>query len=54
SPHIMLTGGGANLYADKLGFSQVPTDELVTDNARREWKQYQRYKQAVGSLFSKS
>ncbi|XP_069462290.1 isoaspartyl peptidase/L-asparaginase-like [Ambystoma mexicanum] len=53
TPHIMLTGLGANQYAESLGIHQVPTEDLVTENAVAEWEQYHKYKQAVANLFNK-
>ncbi|XP_053565047.1 isoaspartyl peptidase/L-asparaginase [Bombina bombina] len=52
TPHCMLTGAGANAFAEKLGINRVPTNELVTEHALREWEQYQKYKQSVTCLFN--
>ncbi|XP_075720264.1 isoaspartyl peptidase/L-asparaginase-like [Rhinoderma darwinii] len=52
TPHVMLTGSGANKFAEKMNIEKVPTEELVTENAIKEWEQYQRYKQSVTSLFN--
>ncbi|XP_043398374.1 isoaspartyl peptidase/L-asparaginase isoform X3 [Chelonia mydas] len=52
TPYVMLTGTGANQFAEKLGIPQVPVEELVTDHAKAEWEQYRKYKQTVKSLFN--
>ncbi|XP_069829513.1 isoaspartyl peptidase/L-asparaginase-like isoform X2 [Dendropsophus ebraccatus] len=52
TPHVMLTGTGANKFAEKIKFEKTPTRELVTENAVKEWEQYQKYKQSVTSLFN--
>ncbi|XP_063775727.1 isoaspartyl peptidase/L-asparaginase-like [Pseudophryne corroboree] len=52
TPHNMLTGAGANKFAERMKIEQIPTDELVTENATKEWEQYQRYTQSVTSLFN--
>ncbi|KAG8444870.1 hypothetical protein GDO86_009865 [Hymenochirus boettgeri] len=48
----MLTGKGANSFAEKMNIATVPRDELVTENAIHEWEQYQKYKQTVTHLFN--
>ncbi|KAM4041796.1 isoaspartyl peptidase/L-asparaginase-like [Anomaloglossus baeobatrachus] len=52
TPHIMLTGIGANKFAEKIKIEKIPTKELVTENAVKEWEQYQKYKQSVKGLFN--
>ncbi|XP_073425504.1 isoaspartyl peptidase/L-asparaginase-like isoform X2 [Dendrobates tinctorius] len=52
TPHIMLTGSGANKFAEKLNIEKIPTEKLVTTNAVEEWEQYKKYNQSVTSLFS--
>ncbi|XP_075058672.1 isoaspartyl peptidase/L-asparaginase-like [Mixophyes fleayi] len=52
TPHSMLTGAGANTFAERMNIDKVPTDELVTENATKEWEKYQLYKQSVTSLFN--
>ncbi|KAG8581941.1 hypothetical protein GDO81_007857 [Engystomops pustulosus] len=52
TPHVMLTGSGANTFAEEMKIEKVPTEELVTLNAVKEWEQYQKYKQSVTSLFN--
>ena len=34
-----------------MGIESVPTDELVTDEARREWEQYVKFNITVNTLF---
>lgn len=41
--HIMLTGKGANLFAESVGFSTVPTDTLVSEFERKEWERHKTY-----------
>uniref|UniRef100_A0A3B4GWT7 Isoaspartyl peptidase/L-asparaginase n=1 Tax=Pundamilia nyererei TaxID=303518 RepID=A0A3B4GWT7_9CICH len=36
--HVMLTSQGANLFAESIGISTVPTETLVTEYERREWE----------------
>uniref|UniRef100_K7GCX9 Asparaginase and isoaspartyl peptidase 1 n=1 Tax=Pelodiscus sinensis TaxID=13735 RepID=K7GCX9_PELSI len=52
TPHVMLTGRGANQFAEKLGIPKVPVEDLVTEHAKAEWEQYRKYKQTVKSLFN--
>uniref|UniRef100_A0A8D0GFH9 Isoaspartyl peptidase/L-asparaginase n=1 Tax=Sphenodon punctatus TaxID=8508 RepID=A0A8D0GFH9_SPHPU len=40
TPHMMITGRGANQFAEKLNIPQVAVEELVTDRAKAEWEQY--------------
>ena len=47
----MLVGKGANRFAEEMGIESVPTDELVTDEARREWEQYVKFNITVNTLF---
>ncbi|KAI8486374.1 Isoaspartyl peptidase/L-asparaginase [Branchiostoma belcheri] len=49
--HTMIAGVGANLFSKELGIPQVPTDQLVTDDARKQWEEYHKYKRAVNELF---
>ncbi|XP_072264571.1 isoaspartyl peptidase/L-asparaginase-like [Pyxicephalus adspersus] len=52
TPHVMLTGAGANKFAETMNIKQVPREELVTELALKEWEQYQKYQQSVTSLFN--
>ena len=49
--HVLLVGKGANRFAEEMGIESVPTDELVTDEARREWEQYIKFNITVNTLF---
>lgn len=49
--HVLLVGKGANRFAEEMGIESVPTDELVTDEARREWEQYVKFNITVNTLF---
>jgi len=49
--HVLLVGKGANRFAEEMGIERVPTDELVTDEARREWEQYVKFNITVNTLF---
>ncbi|XP_040205830.1 isoaspartyl peptidase/L-asparaginase-like isoform X1 [Rana temporaria] len=48
----MLTGAGANKFAETMNIKLVPKEELVTELAIKEWEQYQKYKQSVTCLFN--
>ncbi|OCT80563.1 isoaspartyl peptidase/L-asparaginase [Xenopus laevis] len=50
--HTMLTGKGADAYAEKMNIARVSRDELVTEHAIQEWEQYHKYKQSVTNLFN--
>ncbi|KAG7276958.1 hypothetical protein CRUP_016448 [Coryphaenoides rupestris] len=50
--HVMLTGQGANLFAESIGINTVPTDTLVTAYERREWEKRKKYVTGVKELFS--
>ncbi|CAH2248795.1 isoaspartyl peptidase L-asparaginase-like [Pelobates cultripes] len=52
TPHAMLTGEGANAFAEKMNIPRVSTDELVTDHSIKEWEEYQKYTQSVTNLFN--
>ncbi|XP_068137533.1 isoaspartyl peptidase/L-asparaginase-like isoform X2 [Hyperolius riggenbachi] len=52
TPHALLTGTGANKFAEQMDFKKVPKEELVTELAIKEWEQYQKYKQSVTCLFN--
>lgn len=36
SPHCLLIGNGANLFAQEKNFPQIPNTELVTESRRRQ------------------
>ncbi|XP_076021238.1 isoaspartyl peptidase/L-asparaginase [Genypterus blacodes] len=50
--HVLLTGRGANLFADSIGMATVPTDTLVTEYERREWEKQKTYLTGVNELFN--
>lgn len=50
--HIMLTGRGANLFAESIGVPSVPAQALVTEQERKEWQHYKKYTIGVKELFN--
>lgn len=50
--HTMLTGRGANLFAESIGMGTVPTDALVTENERKEWEKHKNYVTGVVEDFN--
>ncbi|XP_017268337.1 isoaspartyl peptidase/L-asparaginase [Kryptolebias marmoratus] len=50
--HVMLTGEGANLFAESIGVSSVPTDSLVTEYEKREWEKHKHYVTGVMENFN--
>lgn len=48
----MLSGEGANLFAESIGVSTVPTDSLVTEYEKREWEKHKRYMTGVMEDFN--
>ncbi|KAK3554020.1 hypothetical protein QTP70_019136 [Hemibagrus guttatus] len=50
--HIMLTGRGANLFAESIGVPSVPAHALVTEQERKEWQHYKKYAVGVKELFN--
>ncbi|XP_071389083.1 isoaspartyl peptidase/L-asparaginase [Centroberyx affinis] len=50
--HIMLTGRGANLFAERIGMVTVPTETLVTEYERKEWEKHKKYVSGVMELFN--
>ncbi|KAG9275590.1 isoaspartyl peptidase/L-asparaginase-like [Astyanax mexicanus] len=52
TPHVMLTGRGANQFAESIGISMLPTDALVTEEERREWEHCKKYVVGVKELFN--
>ncbi|KAM9726598.1 isoaspartyl peptidase/L-asparaginase isoform 1-T3 [Menidia menidia] len=49
--HAMLTGRGANLFAESIGFSTVPADSLVSEFERKEWELRKKYMKGVAEDF---
>ncbi|XP_029031243.1 isoaspartyl peptidase/L-asparaginase [Betta splendens] len=50
--HTMLTDKGANLFAESIGMSTVPTDSLVTEYEWREWEKHKHYVTGVMEDFN--
>ncbi|XP_008276967.1 isoaspartyl peptidase/L-asparaginase [Stegastes partitus] len=50
--HVMLTGRGANLFAESIGITTVPTDTLVTEYERKEWEKQKTYVTGVMEDFN--
>ena len=44
-------GKGANEFAEDMGIKEVPTDELVTNEAKEEWKTFMQFHKTVDVLF---
>lgn len=49
--HTLLVGKGANEFAEEIGIHTVPTDSLVTEDAREEWRHFMQFKTTVNVLF---
>eukprot|EP00105_Crassostrea_gigas_P021772 XP_011441041.1 PREDICTED: isoaspartyl peptidase/L-asparaginase [Crassostrea gigas] len=49
--HTLLVGKGANEFAEEIGIRTVPTDSLVTEDAREEWRHFMQFKTTVNVLF---
>ena len=45
--HTMLVGTGANEYAQEMGIPEVHPDQLLTEEAKREYTQFLKFKRAV-------
>ncbi|KAG7230168.1 hypothetical protein INR49_009888 [Caranx melampygus] len=41
--HVMLTGRGANMFAESIGMATIPTETLVTEYERTEWEKHKNY-----------
>ncbi|XP_005807681.1 isoaspartyl peptidase/L-asparaginase-like [Xiphophorus maculatus] len=50
--HIMLTGKGANQFAESIGINTVPTDKLVTEYEKKEWEKHKKYIAGVMQEFN--
>ena len=48
----MLTGRGANLFAESIGVSTVSADSLVTEYERKEWELRKKYMTGVREDFN--
>ena len=47
----MIVGKGANKFAEDMSVEQVSTEELVTNEAKEEWKTFMQYHKTVEVLF---
>ncbi|GAA6213888.1 isoaspartyl peptidase/L-asparaginase [Lates japonicus] len=50
--HIMLTGRGANMFAESIGMVTVPTETLVTEYEMEEWEKHKNYVTGVMEDFN--
>ncbi|XP_023267393.1 isoaspartyl peptidase/L-asparaginase-like isoform X2 [Seriola lalandi dorsalis] len=50
--HIMLTGRGANMFAESIGIATIPTETLVTEYERKEWEKHKNYVTGVMEDFN--
>lgn len=48
----MLTGEGANLFAQSIGVSAAPTESLVSEYEKREWEKHKHYVTGVMEEFN--
>ena len=49
---MLLTGKGANLFAESLGMATVSTDTLVTAKEREMWEKHKSYDTGVREDFN--
>ena len=49
--HTMLVGPGANAFAKEMGINQTPTEDLITDTARKELEEFKKFRNAVNVEF---
>lgn len=47
TPHLLLTGRGANLFAESISMATIPTDTLVTAKQREDWAKQKSYNTGV-------
>ncbi|XP_076830447.1 isoaspartyl peptidase/L-asparaginase isoform X2 [Brachyhypopomus gauderio] len=50
--HVMLTGRGANLFAESIGVPTLPTQALVSEQERNQWEHYKHYDVAIKEYFN--
>lgn len=50
--HVILTSRGANLFAERIGVSTVPTEKLVSEFERKEWEKHKNYITGVKEDFN--
>lgn len=48
----MLTGRGANQFAESVGVAAVPPEALVSEYERKEWQKHKTYVTGVKEDFS--
>lgn len=48
----MLTGRGANLFAESVGVATIPADTLATEYERKEWQKHKSYVRGVREDFN--
>ena len=49
--HTLIVGRGANKFAKDMGVKEVSKDDLVTDDAKEEWKRFMQFNKTVDVLF---
>ena len=49
--HTLLVGSGADEFAAEHGVKTKPTDELVTDMARKEYEHFLKFKTVIDVSF---
>ncbi|KAJ8308615.1 hypothetical protein KUTeg_013489 [Tegillarca granosa] len=49
--HVLLVGNGANQFAEEIGMERVQTEELVTEEGRKEYEHFLKFKTTVNVLF---
>lgn len=49
--HVFVIGEGANLIAKENGFEEISEEELITESALNEWKQF-KFRGAVNTLYN--
>ncbi|XP_034041413.1 isoaspartyl peptidase/L-asparaginase [Thalassophryne amazonica] len=50
--HVILTGKGANLFAESIGVATEPTDKLVSELQMKQWKKHKNYAAGVVENFN--
>ncbi|XP_033762526.1 isoaspartyl peptidase/L-asparaginase-like [Pecten maximus] len=50
--HTLIVGKGANKFAEEVNAVTLPTNQLVTETARREWEELMKFRTTVTKLFS--
>ena len=50
--HVMLIGQGANDFAKEMGVAEVEPEQLVTEEAKREWEEFARFNKVVSEVFN--